>query len=104
LTSSPTHPPLHSFPTRRSSDLNNKPPTPAPQTQPKPPTPPAPQMAEHTKRSGSKKRTHNKHTGKRSGASPPPNYVPDREYEQPQHDKKKDREKPPYHGKDRDKK
>jgi hypothetical protein len=59
-------------------------------------------MAGHRKRRGSKRKTHNRHTGKRSGASPPPNYVPDREYEQPKDDKKKNREKPPYHRKDRD--
>jgi RHS repeat-associated protein len=71
----------------------NAQPTP-PTTKPTPPTtqpkqaPPAPQMAAHRKRKGSKRRTHDKHTGRRSGASPPPNYSPDREYEQPKNDKK----------------
>ena len=70
--------------------------TPTP-TSPAPPTP----TAEHTKNPSPSK--WDDHTKRRPGTSPPPNYKPDRKHEQPKHDKKKDREKPPYRRKDRDK-
>ncbi len=87
--------------------LGKKPPAPTPNTQPatptpQPKTPPAPQAAEHTKNKSKVRK--DDHEKRRPGTSPPPNYKPDREHEQPKDDKKKDKEKPPYHRKDRDKK
>ncbi len=74
-----------------------------PNTQPNPQTPPAPQAAaEHDK--NKRRSTKDDHERRRPGTSPPPNYKPDRKHVQPKDDKKKDREKPPYHRKDRDKK
>lgn len=81
-----------------------------PNTQPKPPTPPAPQLGykkdeddkEHT--TGKRKSTKDKHEKVDPGKKQPPNYRPDRKYVQPKDDKKKDKPKPPYHRKDRDKK
>jgi RHS repeat-associated protein len=74
-----------------------------PNAQPKPQTPPAPQAAaEHDK--NKRRSTKDKHEKRRPGTSAPPNYKPDRNYVQPKDDKKKDKEKPPYHRKDRDKK
>ncbi len=76
---------------------------PASNTQPNPQTPPAPQMAADHDRN-KRRSTKDKHEKRRPGTSPPPNYKPDRNYVQPKDDKKKDKEKPPYHRKDRDKK
>ncbi|HZU32083.1 MAG TPA: RHS repeat-associated core domain-containing protein, partial [Candidatus Angelobacter sp.] len=88
----------------------NPEPTPTPNTQPKPQTPPAPQLGykkdeddkEHTK--GKRKSTKDKHEKVDPGKKQPPSYKPDRKYVQPKDDKKKDKPKPPYHRKDRDKK
>ena len=59
------------------------------------PQPPEVRGAEHRKK---RKSTYEKHTGRRPGTSPPPNYVPYRKHvgapEKP--------DKPPYHRKDRD--
>jgi len=55
-----------------------------------------PTDAAHRKK---RKSTWDKHTQKRPGTSPPPNYVPYRKFQQPPD---KDREKPPYFRKDRD--
>ena len=66
------------------------------------PAAPSPQDAEHTK--GARRSTLPRHQKKDPGTSPPPNYKPDRKYTQRADDKKKDRKKPPYFRKDRDKK
>ena len=71
------------------------------QQQPQGQTGSAPESsAEHKK--GARKSTHDDHTKRDPGTSPPPNYVPHRKHQQPKGDKKKDGPKPPYHRKDRD--
>jgi len=89
---------------RQNGGVDPQAPTPnTPNTQPKPQTPPAPQAAaEHDK--NKRRSTKDKHEKVRPGESRPPKFKPFREFEQPKDDKKKDREKPPYHRKDRDKK
>jgi RHS repeat-associated protein len=66
------------------------------------PATPSPQDAEHTK--GARPSTKEKHQQKRPGTSPPPNYKPFRKHERSDEEKKKEKEKPPYHRKDRDRK
>ena len=68
----------------------------------KPATPSPQAEKEHTK--GARPSTKEKHEKRRPGTSPPPNYKPFRKHERSDEEKKKAKEKPPYHRKDRDKK
>jgi hypothetical protein len=73
------------------------------QTEPQPQRPqqqPQPQAAEHRK--NPRRSTKDKHEKVDPGKKQPPGYKPERKYVQPKDDKKKDREKAPYHRKDRD--